>query len=326
MPDPQAPIISRLTQLLSIDYPIVQGGMVWAAGSALVAAVSQAGGLGLLGSGSMYPDMLRAEIRRVRAVTDRPFGVNVSLRRDDSETLLQIVMDEGVPVVSCSLGNPGIYVERMKARGIKTMHVVTNTRHAAKAEQAGVDALIAVGIEAGGHPGPDELALMTLIPQLRDATDLPLVAAGGIADGRGLAAALALGADGVQIGTRFIATDEASVHQSYKEMLVQAGTTDSVLIARNVELVRVLKNRFSIRISQAQIEGATPEAILGILREGRPKLTMHEGDVQNGQVQAGQGVGLIQDIVPTAELMRRIVSQYWDARAAMPRASSAVCA
>lgn len=319
MPSTNAPIRTRLTELLSIDFPIVQGGMVWAAGSALVAAVSKAGGLGLLGSGSMYPDMLREEIRRVRAATDRPFGVNVSLRRDDCPTLLEIVMEEGVPVVSCSLGNPNIYVEMMKARGIKTMHVVTNTKHAAKAEQAGVDALIAVGIEAGGHPGPDELALMTLIPQLRDATSLPLIAAGGIADGRGLAAVLALGADGVQIGTRFIATDEASVHQSYKEMIVQAGVTDSVLVARNVELVRVLKNEFTTRINQAQFEGATPEAILGILREGRPKLTMHEGDVQNGQVQAGQGVGLIRDILPTDELMRRIVGQYWEARTGMPQ-------
>jgi len=314
----QPPLPTRLTDLLGIDYPIVQGGMVWAAGSSLVAAVSAAGGLGLLGSGSMYPDVLREEIRRVKAATDRPFGVNVSLRRDDSPTLLQIVLEEGVPVISCSLGNPNIYVEKMKARGIKTLHVVTNTKHAAKAEQAGVDALIAVGIEAGGHPGPDELALTTLIPQLHDATSLPVVAAGGIVDGRGLAAALALGADGVQIGTRFIATTEASVHPSYKEMLVQAGPTDSVLIARNVELVRVLKNDFAARIAKAQADGASATELHELLREGRPKLTMYEGDVQNGQVQAGQGVGMIRDILPTAELIQRMITQYRQSRSAMP--------
>jgi enoyl-[acyl-carrier protein] reductase II len=318
MSSSQSLICTRLTELLGIDYPIVQGGMVWAAGSRLVAAVSKSGGLGLLGSGSMYPDVLREEIQRVKAATDKPFGVNVSLRRDDSQALLQIVLEEGVPVISCSLGNPNIYVDMMKERGVKTMHVVTNTKHAAKAEQAGVDALIAVGIEAGGHPGPDELALMTLIPQLRDATSLPLVAAGGIVDGRGLAAILALGGDGVQIGTRFIATDESAVHANYKKMLVEAGATDSVLIGRNVELVRVLKNQFTTKFIAAQNAGASADEILMLLREGRPKITLKDGDMQNGQVQAGQGVGMIRDIVPTAELMRRIVGQYWHAKSTMP--------
>jgi len=311
-------IKTRVTELLGIEYPIIQGGMVWAAGSDLVAAVSEAGGLGLLGSGSMYLDQLRSEIRRVRSLTDKPFGVNVSLRRNDAKEILQIVVEEGVPVVSCSLGNPQMYVSWMKEHGVKTLHVVTNTKHALKAQESGVDAVIAVGVEAGGHPGPDELALMTLIPLLSEVIHIPIIAAGGIVDGRGFAAALALGAEGVQIGTRFIATVEASVHPAYKEKIIQAKDTDSVLVGRNVELVRVLKNSFSEKILRAQAAGASPEEIHQIMREARPKRAMFEGDVENGQVQAGQGVGLIKDIVPAAEVIRRIVTQYREIAQRLP--------
>ena len=309
---------TKVTDLLEIEYPIIQGGMVWAGGSALVGAVSAAGGLGLLGSGSMYPDFLRSEIRKVREMTDKPFGVNVSLRRDDAEHLLDIVIEEGVKVVSCSLGNPSLYVSKMKEHGVKTLHVTTNLKHSLKAESAGVDAVIAVGIEAGGHPGPDELALTTLIPQLADALRIPVIAAGGIVDGRGLAAAFALGADGVQIGTRFIATAEAPVHQSYKEKIINAGATDSVLVGRNVELVRVLKNNFSKNVNEASSRGAAPEEIIKIMRENRPKNSMLLGDVENGQLQAGQGVGLINEILPAAEVINRIISQYENVKKSLP--------
>jgi enoyl-[acyl-carrier protein] reductase II len=309
---------TKLTRLLGVKYPIVQGGMVWAANSDLVAAVSNAGGLGLLGSASMWPDHLREEIRRVKSLTDQNFGVNISLRRENLQTLLEIVMEEGVKAVSCSLGSPKTYVPLLHEHGIVCMHVVTNLKHALKAQEAGADAVIAVGIEAGGHPGPDELACMTLIPQLADHLTIPIVASGGIVDGRGFASAMALGASGVQIGTRFLATTEASVHEAYKQKIVDAGQTDTLLVAKRVGIVRMLKNNFSLKLKEAEENGASADEINGLLLEQRPKGAMKEGDVENGQIQAGQGVGLINDIVPAGEVVQRIISQYEAIKQSMP--------
>lgn len=300
---------TKVTDLLGIKYPIIQGGMVWAASSGLVAAVSEAGGFGLLGSASMYPDHFREEIRRVRELTDKPFGANISLSRDDAELLLDICIEEKVKAVSCSLGNPATYVEKMKKNGVITLHVVTNLKHGLKAQQVGVDGVIAVAIEAGGHPGPDELALSTLIPVLADNLDIPIIAAGGIVDGRGLAASLALGADGVQVGTRFLMTTEATVHESYKQKVLDAGITDTVLVARKVGMVRMLKTPFALTLKEAEEKGATEEELNRMLRENRPKFSMRDGDA-NGQIQAGQGSGLIHDIVPAAEVINRMVSEY----------------
>jgi len=316
------PIKTRVAEMLGIDYPIIQGGMVWAASSDLVAAVSEAGGFGLLGSASMYPDHFRNEIRRVRQLTNKPFGANISLTRDDAQLLLDICIEEKVTAVSCSLGNPAVYVDKMKAAGIITMHVVTNLKHALKAQTVGADMVIAVGVEAGGHPGPDEMAVMTLVPQLVDALDIPVIAAGGIVDGRGLAAAMALGAEGVQVGTRFLMTTEATVHEAYKQKIMEAGMTDTILVAKKVGVVRMLKTPFALALKEAEEKGASAEELHRMLRENRPKFAMVQGDV-NGQIQAGQGVGMINDIVPAAEVIRRMVTQYEDIVQKLAAASQA---
>lgn len=298
---------TRLTQLLGIEHPIIQGGMIWCSGWELAAAVSNAGGLGTLGSGSMYPDELRAQLASLRAATDRPFAVNLPMLYPNIAAHLQSCIDFDVPVVITSAGNPKLHTAWLKERGRTVLHVVASSAFAVKAEAAGVDAVIAEGFEAGGHNGRDETTTMVLVPAVVDAVSIPVVAAGGISDGRSMAAALMLGAEGVQMGSRFVATPEASAHEAFKREVLQAGEGDTQLTLKELAPVRLLKNPFYAEVAAAYARGAQPEELATLLGRGRAKKGMREGDLVTGELEIGQVAARISELMPAADVVRETV-------------------
>jgi len=298
--------------MFGIRYPIIQAGMVWTAGRKLAVAVSDAGGLGLIGAGSMKPDLLREHIRAARAATTASLGVNVPLMREDARELLGVAIEEGVRIIFTSSGSPVKYTAMLKAAGCTVVHVVAAVKHAKKAFEAGCDAVVAEGFEAGGHNGIDEITTMALIPQVADAVSLPVIAAGGIADGRGMAAALALGAEGVQVGTRFAATVESSSHETYKRLVVEAGDGDTVLTMKALMPVRMLKTPFTAKALEADRRGATKEELTALLGKKREMRGIFEGDLEEGMFEAGQGAGLVRDVPAAADVVRRMMEQFYE--------------
>ncbi len=300
---------TKITELFGIEYPIIQGGMIWVSGPKLAAAVSEAGGLGLLGSGSMYPEELRAAIQTVRKRTRKPFGVNVPLLHSDVERVISVVLEEKIPIVFTSAGNPRRFTGLLKENGVKVAHVVPSVRFALKAEAAGVDAIVAEGTEAGGHNGFEEITTFCLVPQVVDAVSVPVIAAGGIADARGLVAALSLGAEGVQMGTRFALTQESAAHVQYKEKGIGAAETDTLLFGRKVGPIRAYKNAFVRRVWEAEFSGASPEQIRQLIGRGRAKQGIHDGDTEEGDLEMGQIAGLISDLPSAGQIVRKITAE-----------------
>ncbi len=302
---------TRVTALLGIRYPIIQAGMSWASSNAaLPLAVSQAGALGVIAAGPMYPDALRAAIRTMKEKTDKPFAVNVPLYNARATTFLDIVIEERVPILIASQGGPKQYLARFKGHGVTWLHVTASPEHAVKAEAAGVDAVIAVGTEAGGHPPPDEVGTLVVVRAVVKAVDIPVIAGGGVADGAGIAAMLCLGAEGVQLGTRFLMTPESNLHQAYKDRTLAAGTGDTTLIGRGKLPMRVLKNAFTREYEIAECSGAGEEQLKTLSASHTLKMAAFDGDVEWGKVEVGQCAGLIDEIVPAAEVVRRLVSEF----------------
>ncbi|MEN8789595.1 MAG: nitronate monooxygenase [Flavobacteriaceae bacterium] len=305
---------NRITSLFGIKYPIIQAGMIWASGWRLASAVSNAGGLGLIGSGSMYPEVLREHIQKCQKATDKPFGVNVPMLYPDIDELMEIITTTGVKIVFTSAGNPKTWTSFLKDRGITVVHVVSSLKFALKARDAGVDAVVAEGFEAGGHNGRDETTTFTLIPAVREKLDLPLIAAGGIATGRTMLAAMVLGADGVQVGSRFVASDEASSHQNFKNKVVEAGEGDTLLTLKELAPVRLIKNKFYLDIQKAYSEGAGIEELKHLLGRGRAKKGMFEGDLVEGELEIGQVSAIIHDIKPAARIVEEMWAEFQKAR------------
>jgi len=313
-----APLRTRITALFGIRYPIIQAGMVWTAGSTLAVAVSEAGGLGMIGAGSMNPDLLREHIRKAKARTAYPVAVNIPLMRRDAETLVHVTVEEGIRIVFTSSGHPLKYTSLLKEAGCTVVHVIAAVKHARKAVEAGCDAVVAEGFEAGGHNGIDEITTLALIPQVADAVTIPLLAAGGIADGRGMAAALALGADGVQVGTRFAATVESSAHERYKQAVVAAQDTDTVLTLKKVTPVRMIKTPFARKAMEAERGGASKEELETLLGVKREMMGIFEGNIEEGEFEAGQSSGLVRNIAPAAEIVRRMMEEYYAVKQKLP--------
>lgn len=305
---------NSITRLFNIRYPLIQAGMVWASGWRLASAVSNAGGLGIIGSGSMYPDVLRDHIRQCKQATDQPFGVNVPLLYPDIDKHIQIIIEEGVRIVFTSAGNPKTWTPVLKEKGITVVHVVSSAKFALKSQEAGVDAVVAEGFEAGGHNGREETTSMVLIPMVADAVQIPVIAAGGIASGRAMAAAFALGASGVQVGSRFVATPEASSHMLFKEAVVKAGEGDTMLSMKKLTPVRLLKNAFYDAVRAAELKGAGPEELALLLGRGRAKLGMFEGRLDEGELEIGQVSAMIKDIKPAAEIVKEIWEEFNNVR------------
>lgn len=301
---------NRVTQLLGIKYPIIQGGMVWVSGWKLASAVSNSGGLGLIGAGSMKPELLKEHIIKCKAATSKPIGVNIPLLRKDAEDLINVTIDEGIKVVFSSAGNPAKHIDLLKKNGITVIHVVSNVKQGLKAESAGCDAVVGEGVEAGGHDGGDELTTFCLTPQLADALKIPVIAAGGISDGRGVLAALALGAEGVQIGTRFAATIESSAHETFKQNILAADDISTTLIFKKIGLVRLLKNKFSNEAGVLENSGADPEQLKELLGSKREMKGIFEGDNIEGMMEAGQGAGLIKELLSVEALFDKIVFEF----------------
>ena len=291
--------------------------MVWCSGWRLAAAVSNAGGLGLLGAGSMHPEVLREHIRKCQAATDKPFGVNVPLMYPEIETLMQIIMEEGVKIVFTSAGNPKTWTARLQAAGIKVAHVVSSAKFAAKCEEAGVDAVVAEGFEAGGHNGREETTTLCLIPAVRKATSLPLLAAGGIATGEGLLAVMALGAEGAQIGTRFALTKESSAHEQFKQLCLNLKEGDTKLLLKKLSPTRLVKGDFTTAVEEAEARGASAEELRELLGKGRAKKGIFEGDLQNGELEIGQIASLFHEEQSVAEVMEEIISAFEAAKQRM---------
>jgi enoyl-[acyl-carrier protein] reductase II len=304
---------NRITELFGIQYPIIQAGMVWTSGWKLASAVSNAGGLGLIGSGSMYPDVLREHIQKCKAATSNPFGVNVPLLYPDIDKHIQIIIDEKVPIVFTSAGNPKTWTPVLKEHGIKVVHVVSSSKFAKKAEDAGCDAIVAEGFEAGGHNGREETTTFVLIPAVRQAVSIPLIAAGGIATGRQMFAAMALGAEGVQVGTRFVCTPEASNHPAFKEAITRAQEGDTMLSMKKTVPVRLLKNKFFDDLKALEDKGATAEELNALLGRGRAKKGMLEGDLEQGELEIGQVSAIIREIKPAAEVVKEIWQDFTQA-------------
>jgi len=301
---------NRITALLGIEKPIVQGGMIWASGWRLASAVSREGGLGLLGSGSMYPEVLREHIRKCREVTDRPFGVNIPLLYPHAEAHIQTVIEEKVPVVFTSAGNPRTHTARLKEHGIRVVHVVSSSAFAQKAEQAGCDAVVAEGFEAGGHNGREETTTLVLVPAVCQAVSVPVLAAGGIATGRQMMAAMVLGASGVQIGSRFVASEEASSHDAFKKSVIEAREGDTALVLKSLTPVRLIKNEFYRQVERAEAQGAGRDELQQLLGKGRARKGMFEGDMTEGELEIGQVSCLLNDIQPVASILDQIWSEF----------------
>ena len=305
---------NRITQLFNIRYPIIQAGMVWCSGWRLASAVSNAGGLGLIGSGSMYPDVLKEHIRKCKEATDKPFGVNVPLLYPHRDEIFDILISEKIKIVFTSAGNPALWTSFLKEHGITVVHVIANVKSAKKCEESGVDAVVAEGFEAGGHDGKEETTTLTLIPLIKKAISLPLIAAGGIGTGRGMLAAFALGAEGVQIGTRFVVAEESSAHPSFKKKIIESGDGDTALMMKKVVPVRLLKNDFSNKIREMEARGATAEELTDILGKGRAMRGMFEGDIGEGELEIGQVSALVDGIMPAGAIMNEIIQEFNEAK------------
>ena len=314
---------TRITTLLGIEHPIIQGGMIWASQWQLVTAVSNAGGLGLLGSGSMSAEELRAQIRQCKAHTNKPFGVNVPIMYANSAQTMEVIMDEGVSVVFTSAGNPALWTEKLHEKGIKVVHVVSSSKFALKAQAAGVDAVVAEGFEAGGHNGREETTTLVLVPEVCRKVTIPVIAAGGIATGRAMYATMALGAEGVQMGSRFIATEEASVHSLFKQEVLKAKEGDTVLTLKELSPVRLLKNPFYEQVETLyQQREATLENLKQLLGKGRAKLGMYEGDLKEGELEIGQVSSLIEEIKTVKEVFEEVLAEFQQTRDLMINATN----
>jgi len=305
---------NRITQLFGIQYPIIQAGMIWNSGWKLASAVSNAGGLGLLGAGSMYPEVLREHIVKCKKATDKPFGVNVPMLYPNLEEIIKIIIEEGVKVVFTSAGNPKIYTATLKEHGITVVHVVSSVKFALKSEEAGVDAVVAEGFEAGGHNGRDETTTFTLIPMVKEQISIPLIAAGGIATGRSMLAAMILGADGVQVGSRFVASEESSSHQAFKQLVVDAKEGDTELTLKELAPVRMMKNKFYQDVKELYKTAPSVEQLKELLGRARAKRGMFEGDLVEGELEIGQIAGLIHDIKPAAQIVREMMLEFESAK------------
>ena len=300
----------NITKLFNIQHPIVQGGMIWVSGYKLAAAVSNAGGLGLIGAGSMYPEVLRTHIQKCKKATKKPFGVNVPLLYPDIEKIMEIIIEEGVKIVFTSAGNPKIWTATLKKNGIMVVHVVSSVKFALKAELAGVDAVVCEGFEAGGHNGREETTTFTLIPMVKEQVKIPVIAAGGIGSGRGMLAAMVLGADGVQIGSRFAATNESSAHQNFKNSIVEVQEGDTQLTLKELAPVRLIKNKFYDEVQALYLTKPTQEELKKFLGRARAKRGMFEGDLEDGELEIGQIAGLIHEIKPVKIVLKEILEEF----------------
>lgn len=305
--------MNRITQLFNIKYPIIQGGMIWHSGYKLAAAVSNAGGLGLIGAGSMYPDVLREHIQKCKKATDKPFGVNVPMLYPNIEEIIQIILEEKVPIVFTSAGNPKTYTEILKKEGRKVVHVVSSVKFAKKCQEAGVDAVVAEGFEAGGHNGREETTTLSLIPNVRRNIEIPLIAAGGIAVGSQMKAAMILGADAVQIGSRFAATVEASAHENWKQKIVETQEGDTQLTLKELAPVRLVKNKFFYELEEIYKEGKDIEALQEKLGKRRAKRGMFEGDLEEGELEIGQSSALIDEILTVEQVFHKLLKEFEEA-------------
>ena len=302
--------MNRITALFKIKYPLIQGGMIWCSGWELASAVSNAGGLGLIGSGSMYPEILREQILKCQAATDKPFGVNIPLLYPNIEEHLTTLIELKVPIVFTSAGNPKAHTARLKAAGITVVHVVSSKKFALKAQEAGVDAIVAEGFEAGGHNGREETTTLCLIPSVAEAVDIPVIAAGGIGSGKAMLAAMILGADGVQVGSRFIATPESSAHMAFKERILQAEEGDTKLTLKEITPVRLLNNPFYQEIQAIYERNGTPEELAAHLGRGRAKKGMFEGDLDAGELEVGQVSAMIRSVKPEGEIVNEMIEEF----------------
>ena len=302
--------MNRITQLFNIKYPIIQGGMIWNSGYKLASAVSNAGGLGLIGAGSMYPDVLKEHIQKCKKATTKPFGVNVPMLYPNIEEIIQIIVDEGVQIVFTSAGNPKTWTSFLKDKGITVVHVVSSSKFALKAQEAGVDAVVAEGFEAGGHNGREETTTLTLIPMVKENISIPLIAAGGIASGRGMLAAMTLGADAVQMGSRFAASTESSAHANFKKTIVETKEGDTVLTLKELAPVRLIKNKFYKEVQDLYANCPSTEELKTLLGRARAKKGMFEGDLEDGELEIGQIAGIIHDILPVETIIENIMNEF----------------
>jgi len=301
---------NKITQLFKIQYPIIQGGMIWVSGWKLASAVSNAGGLGLIGAGSMYPEVLREHIQKCKKATDKPFGVNVPMLYPQIEEIMDIIINEGVKIVFTSAGNPKIWTSFLKEKDITVVHVVSSVKFALKAETAGVDAVVCEGFEAGGHNGREETTTFTLVPMTKEAVQIPVISAGGIASGRGMLAAIALGADGVQIGSRFAASEESSAHVRFKNTIVNVKDGDTYLTLKELAPVRLVKNKFYNQLQELYLKNPSKEDLKDLLGRARAKKGIFEGDLDNGELEIGQIAGLIHEIKPAKTILNEIVDEF----------------
>jgi enoyl-[acyl-carrier protein] reductase II len=306
--------MNRITQLFNIQYPIIQGGMIWNSGYKLASAVSNAGGLGLIGAGSMYPEVLREHIQKCKKATDKPFGVNIPMLYPNIEEIMQIVKEEGVKIVFTSAGNPKTWTPFLKENSITVVHVVSSTKFALKAQEAGVDAVVAEGFEAGGHNGRDETTTLTLILMVKEQVTIPLIAAGGIASGRGMLAAMCLGADGVQMGSRFAASTESSAHNNFKKTIVETKEGDTQLTLKELTPVRLIKNKFYNDVQELYAKCPSKEDLENLLGKRRAKRGMFEGDLVEGELEIGQIAGIIHDILPVQNIMENVIQEFNQAK------------
>ena len=301
---------NKITQLFNIQYPIIQAGMIWNSGWKLASAASNAGILGLIGAGSMYPDVLREHIQKCKKATDKPFGINVPMLYPNIEEIMNIIVEEEVKIVFTSAGNPKTWTKWLQDKGITVVHVVSSVKFALKAQEAGVDAIVAEGFEAGGHNGRDETTTLTLIPMVREQLHIPLIAAGGIATGKAMLACMVLGADGVQVGSRFVASEESSAHQAFKQVVVDAKEGDTQLTLKELAPVRLVKNKFYNQLQELYKTSPTPEQLKELLGRARAKKGMFEGDLEDGELEIGQIAGLIHDIKPVAQIVKEMVQEF----------------
>jgi len=302
--------MNKITQLFGIKYPIIQGGMIWNSGYKLASAVSNAGGLGLIGAGSMYPDVLREHIQKCKKATNKPFGVNVPMLYPNIEEIIQIIIDEGVKIVFTSAGNPKTWTSHLKSHGITVVHVVSSSKFALKAQEAGVDAVVAEGFEAGGHNGREETTTFTLIPMVKEQISIPLIAAGGIATGKGMLAAMILGADGVQMGSRFAASVESSAHENFKKTIIETREGDTLVTLKELAPVRLIKNKFFNDLQELYAKCPSTEALKELLGRARAKKGMFEGDLTEGELEIGQIAGLIHEIKPVDEIFEIVLKEF----------------
>ncbi|PIB30172.1 2-nitropropane dioxygenase [Gaetbulibacter sp. 5U11] len=305
---------NKITQLFNIQYPIIQAGMIWNSGWKLASAASNAGILGLIGAGSMYPEVLREHIQKCKKATDKPFGINVPMLYPNIEEIMNIIVEEEVKIVFTSAGNPKTWTKWLQDKGITVVHVVSSVKFALKAQEAGVDAIVAEGFEAGGHNGRDETTTLTLIPMVREQLHIPLIAAGGIATGKAMLACMVLGADGVQVGSRFVASEESSAHQAFKQVVVDAKEGDTQLTLKELAPVRLVKNKFYNQLQELYKTSPTPEQLKELLGRARAKKGMFEGDLEDGELEIGQIAGLIHDIKPVSEIVKNMISEFEEAK------------